>query len=139
MRFFQSLAFALIEIVAFAGKWLFLVTAPVLMIVTGSYYQIGKPLFEPILELVLAAGIFVVTRLLSEKLSNTGHFWRGSEPKTHGAKVDLRCDDPEIWKQFFEGEHRRHTRTKYASDRTDQRYLELWNQTHPWGGYNPYE
>lgn len=139
MGFLLLLTISLVELATTVGKWLFIVSAPVLLIVAGSYYQAGKSSFESLVGLTLVAGVFVVTRLLSEKLSNTGHFWRGSEPKTHETKVDPRCEDLEIWKQFFEGEHRQHTRTKYASDRTDQRYLELWNQTHPWGGYNPYE
>ncbi len=68
MRFILLFASGLTDLVALLGKWLFIVAAPVLLIVTASYYQAGKSCFEPLFGLTLVTGIFAVTHWLSLKV-----------------------------------------------------------------------
>jgi hypothetical protein len=68
MRYLLLLRASFVELAASLGKWLFVFTAPVLLIVIGSLYRADHSTVEPILGLIFVTGVFVVTHLLSSKV-----------------------------------------------------------------------
>jgi hypothetical protein len=57
MRFLFALVSSLVELATSLAKWLFVSTAPVLLIVAASHYQAGKSCLEPLVGLALVTGI----------------------------------------------------------------------------------
>ena len=56
MRFLLLLTISVVGLAASLGKWLFIATALVLLIVIGTLYRAGHSIQEPILGLVFVTG-----------------------------------------------------------------------------------
>lgn len=139
MRFLVSFVCSLVELTASLGKWLFIVTAPVLLIVVVSYYQAGKSYLEPLVGLAVVAGIFVFTYWLTLKVRRLQlHDFR-NVPQDFGVTFGLTSGETERWDRHPEDDGRKWAREKEATCRKNRCRIEEWQQANPWGGYNPYE
>lgn len=139
MKFHLLFASCLTDLVALLGKWLFIVVAPVLLIVAGSYYQTGHSLLEPLLGLALVSGVFVLTRLHSARLHDDGPVGHKNATVSPEATAGLVLSAAEFWNLHLEEDGRKQVAAKEETRRANQRLAELWKQANPWGGYNPHE
>jgi hypothetical protein len=139
MRLLFPLALCFVELAVFLGKWLFIVAAPVLLIVAASYYQADKSCLEPIAGLGLVSGVFAVTHWLRSKVDwLQAHALRNNREETK-VTVGQALGEEELWHQTVEEGSRKQAREKAEARRNSRRRMELWKQSNPWGGYNPYE
>jgi hypothetical protein len=139
MSFLHSLTIGLIELAALLGKWLFIVTAPILLCVTGSYYQAGRSIVEPIAGLILVSGISAATYWLSLKLDQIHVHDPRNVLNDFGVTIGRTSGEAEPWKLHLEEGGRKQVASKEEARRANQRQAELWRQANPWGGFNPYE
>jgi hypothetical protein len=121
------------------GKWLFILAAPVLMIVTAFCYHSYKPYIEPLVELALVSAIFIVLRVRAARLHGSGLIGLENHVEARPSEIDTLCHDTEFWEQFIEEEGRQNMKAKQARNYRKQSRSELWRQANPWGGYNPYD
>lgn len=130
---------SLVELAAFLGRWLFIVTAPVLLIVVVFYYHAGLSFVEPLVGLAVVAAVFAVTCLFSAKLHSTRLVGREKDRALREVMIGSVLNSTETWNLHVEGDGRKQAVAKEEARRANQRKAELWKQAHPWGGYNPYE
>lgn len=139
MRILLSLASSLVELVASSGKWLFIVLAPVHLIVTASHYQAGKSCLEPLFGLALVSGIFAATRWLSLKMDGLGLNNLRNGLKEGGVTAGVALYETEFCNPNLQDEGLKRVRARQKTQQENQRWAEIWRQTNPWGGYNPHE
>jgi len=139
MRFLLLLTASSVELAATMAKWLFIATAPVLLIVTASYFQTGNSYVEPLVGLALVSGIFVATRSLSKRLQNTQPVDRENDLVLPEMEAGPIVSAAGTWNPYLEKENRKQVAATEETRRANQRQTELWKQANPWGGYNPFE
>lgn len=139
MRFLLLLTVSVVEVATFLAKWLFIVTAPVLLIVVTSYCQAGKSWFEPFAALALVSGIFAASHVLSARLNGTGATGWRNNPNAQEATVNLINNDAGTWRMPIDEEGWQRTTAEEDTRRQVRLRAELWRQANPWGGYNPFE
>jgi hypothetical protein len=139
MRFLQLLAYDFSKFAAFLGKWLFLVSTPVVLLVATSYHHAGRSILEPILGLAFVTVIFAVTHLISVKLDRSRSVGFGFGPQGRQLQAELPTNKTEQWNQHDEQEIRQLEMARVATLKLRQREADLWRLANPWGGYNPYE
>lgn len=139
MRFLLLLTISLVELATTVGKWLFIVSAPVLLIVAGSYYRARKSSFEPLVGLTLVAGVFAGTHRLSVSMERFQHHEAGHARKV--VEISLRpvCNELRHWVLNLEAENRQNAIAQEMRRRIIRHRAGLWKQANPWGGYSPFE
>ena len=139
MRFLVSLGCIIVELANILGKWLFIATAPVLLIVTASYYQAGKSCLEPLAGLALVSGVFAATQWLSLRMDwpQVNGFRNGADEG--GFATDAAPGEGEFWNQHLRVDGLKRAGSKREARLNSNHHAELWRQTNPWGGYNPHE
>lgn len=129
----------MVELANTLGKWLFIAIAPVLLIVTASYFQAGNSYIEPLVGLALVSGIFAGTRLLSARVHDIRVVDRENDPVLLEATAGSALSTAETWNLQLERDDRKLAVAKEETRRENQRQAERWRQANPWGGYNPHE
>lgn len=129
----------LVELATTVGKWLFIVSTPVLQIVAGSYYQAGKSSFEPLVGLAVAAAVFAGTHRLSASMERFRLHEDGHARKV--VEISLRpvCNELRHWVLNLEAENRQDAIAQEMRRRIIRHRAGLWKQANPWGGYSPFE
>lgn len=139
MRILLSLASSLVELAACFTKWLFIATAPVLLIVAVSYHQAGKSCLEPLVGMVLVSGLFTVIHWLSLEVEGPRLLGLRNGLDDCGATSCAASGEIEFWNWHPQEEGLRQTAAKKEARRNNDHHAELWRQANPWGGYNPHE
>lgn len=140
MRFFLSFVSSLVELVTFFARWLFIVTAPVLLITTAAYYQDGKSCLEPLVSLALVTGMFAGTHWLALQIDEIQPHDIRNRAKEFGVTASQTSNEAEFWNSSLGEQGWRQAKvTAEEASRRNQGRAEAWRQSNPWGGYNPYD
>lgn len=139
MRLFLLFASGLADLVPLLGKLLFILTAPMLLIVAGSYYRTGHSLLEPLLGLVLVSGVFAGTHRFAVSLKNFRHHAASDASKVVEDSLEPVCNETGHCVQNRESESRQLLVADEETRRRNRRRAELWKQANSWGGFNPYD
>ncbi len=139
MRFLVSLVWCLVELTASLGRWLFIVTAPVLLIVAASHYKTGGMCLEPLVGLAVVSGIFAATRWLSLQMDVLGLNYPRNGMEEGGVTSRAASYETEFCNPNLQEEGLKRVTARQEAQQENQRRAEIWRQANPWGGFNPHE